>query len=334
MPTNQFRMFSSGDVGSPQLNGLSGSLINVLTWCLVTGSGWLQPSASVLNISNAPIIAIYKQPSGSGCTLYINDGGPNATAVGKEAWATGWENVSTMSVPCGTGSNQFPKFGQLLTSGHYVIRKNSVATNVPVNWTMYVDDRTFYFFTLPEDTHTYYSTFFFGDFYSTNPSVDTNTCFIEGRTSENVGAASSQEQTDIITYLMAAGGATTGASGMAAKTYGGLSTAAWIGKLGDFTKTGETSPSSYYHEMTGIMPTPNPFQNDIIITPLLVWEPGKCIRGRYRGLYYLPHPISQFYDGQILSGSNEQYGKIFQLVKCGQNAGMWAVEISNTLETN
>ena len=230
MATSQFKVFSSGDLNSPQLTGLSGSLTNVLTYCLVSGSGWLQPSASINNLS------IYQQPSGSKCFLYVNDNSPNAGALGQEAWATGWENLTTMSAPVGTGSGQFPLPSQVLTTGHYVIRKSQTATNRPRNWTMYADAYTFYFFTLPEDTHTYYSALFFGDFYSSQPSVDEIRCFIWGRTVENTSAPTTQDQVDIMTFPIFAGGLGTGASGIAARAMNGNGTT-WIGKLGDITKS-------------------------------------------------------------------------------------------------
>jgi hypothetical protein len=57
-------------------------------------------------------------------------------------------------------------------------------------------------------------------------------------------------------------------------------------------------------------------------------------RGRFRGLYHTSHPLTSVVDGEVISGSGDYSGKIFQIIKQGSNGGFWTIEISNTLETN
>jgi hypothetical protein len=328
MSTSQFKIFSSGDVGAPQLNGLSGSLLNVLEYCLVTGSGWLQPYNRINNLD------VFQQPSGSKCILYVNDNNPSDGQLGRESWVTGWETLTTMSAPCGTGSTQFPTPAQSLTSGHFIVRKSSTNDRTTRCWLMFADAYTFYFFSLPEDVHNCYSGLFFGDFFSPRPDIDTNRCFLWARNGEGVTNNGLYDQTDTSCNPISVGGATTGCSGVACKTVSGTYSSAWIGKLGDISKHNSSNSSYTWQPTCGDIPLPNPFNNDIIVTPLLVWESGNCIRGNFRGMYYLNHFISQFYDGQKIIGSNENNGKTFQIVTPGLNFGMWAIETSNTVETN
>lgn len=327
----QFTVYKYGDLNAPVLNGTNGSVLNVLDYCLVTGSKWTKP------FPNSASIGCYKQPSGSQCTLFIHDASPNGTAGAKEAWATGWELLTTMSAPCGTGSGQFPTPSQLLTSGHFVIRKSNTADSVARPWVMYADAYTFYFFYQAGDTAGIYFSTFFGDIYSLNSTVDTYRCQLSGRVIENTANGTTQDQNDVMAYGLATGGAQTGTSGVMPRTAGGRGPAVWIVKMGDWAKSSAANVGANFVALSGIVPCPNPTDNSVLMCPLSIWEVAGYsggIRGRMRGLYHVPHPLANFSDGQIFNGANEYSGKQFQIVKTGPNSGFWAVEISNTLETN
>lgn len=68
-------LYSSTDTNAPVLNGNAGSLITVLTACLVNGygskagAGW-----TLLGVNSGGTSALYKMGSGSGYTMQINDG--------------------------------------------------------------------------------------------------------------------------------------------------------------------------------------------------------------------------------------------------------------------
>jgi len=330
MATSQFRLINSGDAGAPQLYGYSSSLVTVLDYCLITASGWLKPLPNSASVNELPVLGCYKQPSGSGCTLFINDFSPQATALGKEAWATGWETLTTVSAPVGTGSGQFPYFGQISTNGHITICKSATADTItPRPWFMYVDAYTFYLFIREGSGVEKYQSFFFGDIFSYG-ETDNYKCMIQGRLVDNGPTGTTNDANDIITGLtLTFTAASQGSSGFIQRNYSGRTASPWISKLGDMGKT--TTPAAQL-AMLGTLPLPG-INNTLYITPLLIWEPT-IIRGKMRGMYHLPYPITSFSDGQIISGSGEYYGKAFQVVKQGWNAGMWCIEISNTVDTN
>ena len=336
MATSQFTLLASSNVGAPQLYGSTGSLITVLDYCLITQSRWLKPLPNSSSLGR-DILGCYKQPSGSGCTLFINDNAPTATPGSKEAYAVGWETLTTMSAPCGTGSGQFPYFGQIQINGHITVCKSALPDNItPRAWVMYVDAYTFYFFIASGDAIGKYQSLFFGDIYS-DSQTDNYKCQIQGKLADNQPTVAGGDFNDSITILETGiSGINQGASGFIQRNLSGRSPSQWITKLGDYTKAITTTPTSItsYTPMAGGLPLPT-LTNTLFMTPLLVWEPNTTtLRGRMRGMYHICHPLTSFVDGQIFSGSNDYAGKIFQIVKQGWNGGMWCIETSNQVETN
>jgi hypothetical protein len=125
---SQFTKYSYLDPSGPGvLFGAVGEVIRVLDACLINGytgkaaAGWTKP------FSNSSNMGCYKQNGGAGMTLFVNDNGPNVTSTGKEAWVVGWESMTAVSSPVGTGYGQFPLPGQQLTTGHGVIRKKRIS---------------------------------------------------------------------------------------------------------------------------------------------------------------------------------------------------------------
>jgi hypothetical protein len=337
MPTSQFRQYTSADVGAPPMSGATGSLIAVLNYCLVSGSNWSQSFVS------GSVYAAYQPPSGSRLHLYVNDSGPTFAAGGKEAWITGWENITgsgagptgntTGSV--GVGVGQFPLPAQSLTDGKVVCRK-SVAANtgsIPY-WQVYADSYTMYAFFMTGDIATYsgYFTIWFGDVYSLKGVTDEYRCMIHGRQIVNSAAAgSTSDNTDMVGNLNVN---TSNGNGMyMARSFSGVGTGITVNKLGDGSKYGVSIGTMVAAVGTGT--APNPADNSFSIAPLTIWEHATlAIRGRVRGLWYWGHPLTTLTDGQVISGSNSQVGKLFKKIGPGVNSGMWLVEISNTVETN
>ena len=328
MATSQFTQYTSGDVGAPQLYGYTGSLINILDYCLVTGSKWTNVHPHSFS-GSFPVFGCYKQPSGSGCTLFVNDNGPNGTALFKEAQVTGWETLLAMSGSVGTGSGQFPFFGQILTNGHLTVCKSAtIDLTTPRPWFVFADAYTFYLFIKEGSTAGAWQSLFFGDIFS-YAEGDNYKCQIQGRLIDN-SPTSTADQNDTITGLTAAFTAVAqGSSGFIQRNFSGRTASPWIGKLGDMSKT--TTPAAQL-AMAGALPLPG-LNNTLYMTPILVWEPT-VIRGKMRGMYHVCHPITSFTDGQIFSGSGEFNGKSFRIISKGSNQGMWCIEISNTLDTN
>lgn len=344
MPLSQFTVYMSADSGSPVLTGLTGSLISLLDACLVNGyaskpaAGWSKPSFPATSSLGA-----YQQASGSRLYLYVNDSSPVTTSVGKEAWATGWEIMtsytsSAVSASVGAGNGQFPLPSQVLTTGHYVIRKSSTADSTIRQWIMFADAYTLYLFIANGDTANTYSAFFFGDIFSLKPATDSFKCLIAGRVSENVGSTTTAEGLDIISLPRAL------ASGQTvhylARSFGGFGQSVPVIKLGDGGKIASALINSDM-PMGGNIAAANPVDNSYYMAPIWIAECAAApviIRGRMRGMYMLCHPITSFADGQVFSGANEYAGKSFVVIKQGQGnnigVGYWVIETSATLETN
>ena len=128
MAVSQFTIYKSSDSGAPVLNGLTGSLLEVLDACLVTGygsqitAGWTKP------LPNTASYGCFQNPSGSGLYAFVEDMG-SGSAAGAEARIQGWDSITSMEAGIATGSNQFPTFAQLaIGKGSVIARKSSFPT--------------------------------------------------------------------------------------------------------------------------------------------------------------------------------------------------------------
>jgi hypothetical protein len=337
----QFTIYSSSDAGAGNpglIAGTAGDLLRVLDLVLVNGytgkaaAGWTKPFA------NSGNIGCYKNAStangGLGFGVAINDNGPNVTSTYQEAWATGWETVSGIGAPVGTGSGQFPTAAQLLTTGHVVVRKSNVASGAGRAWICFADALTFYLFVLTTDAAGVYQAFFFGDFFSLGGSSDSYRGMIFGRANENsTGAATttlachdSLGQSNLIVNPILGLYAPRTSGG------GGSSIQCWpAGALGLCSVTSATTSITN----VGTVQVPNGADNAYYLPPIwLMQVTVNQLRGRFRGLYHSAHPLATWTDGQVVSGASDYAGKTLQAVVKGVNSGMWFVETSNTLETN
>lgn len=326
MPTSQYTVYSSADASAPVIDGNAGSLINVLDGILVTGYGAKSPPSPAWThpVATSGNIASYKQPSGAGLSLVINDNAPNGTSLGKEAWAIGWESVAGVGSPVGSGGGQFPTPAQLLTSGHTVVRKSTATGGATRTWLAFADSYDFKLFIQTGDSGAVYFPFFYGDIFSLKGATDAYRVLLMARSVEN---NTTQESGD---YLGSITASQTGH--FMARTYGGGGTSILVGKMGDTAKV--TTPGTPII-MVGNIQTPNGPDNAYYLCPVSVNETvAACVRGRIRGLYHILHPLASFADGQQLVGANDYAGKTIQVVKPSLIGGMWGVEISATLETN
>lgn len=328
MSVSQFIQYSSGDASGPgAIQGVVGDVLRVLDLCLVNGysgkaaAGWSKPFA------NSGNIGCYQNGTGStGLGVVINDNGPNATSLAKEAWATGWESIAGIGAPVGTGTGQFPTAAQLLTTGHTVIRKSTSADATHRNWTVFADAHTAYLLIQTGDgSATTYSGFMFGDVFSLKSTADNYRCMIIGNPTENAGTAGAFNSASL------ANAATAG--NFLARTYGGGGASVTAGKHGD----GNKSVTTAYFD--GLAQTPNGPDNSYYLCPIWVHEPSAgIIRGRLRGVYQLCHPKASFSDGQTFNGMGDYAGKTFQVVRDIYGPAsvlshmVW--ETSNTVETN
>jgi hypothetical protein len=364
MPTSQFRIYTSEDRDGPgPINGLTGSLVSILNACLINGygtgsyykpaAGWIKPCPdSGSGVGPHPYCyAAFQMPSGSGCSLFVNDAFPAGAAYG-EAWITGWEYISSSFPPSILGSNsssvgqgcgQFPLPAQSQTYGALNVRKSSTNTGVARTWMIAADPYNVYMWIFTGDVVNRCFDFGFGDFYSLAGAGDIGRCLIYGRWA---GAGDGLSITDCIQCGPSRGGYSWSATSMLFPFYGhyiansvsGIGGSIRCSKKGDFSisNTGESVTTNYgYQIQNGVYSFPNAYDNSLILSPLWIGEPaGPGLRGKYRGLYQPCHYASSFQLGQIISGSGDFVGRTFMMIKEGRNSGHWAIEISPTVEAN
>jgi len=332
----QFTIYTSSDTGGPgPITGQAGSILTVFDACLVNGytghaaAGWTKPFA---NSSNS---GCYKQGSGAGFAFHVQDNGGNVTSTFKEAWATGWETITAVNATNGTGSGQFPLPTQ--NSGHVVIPKSNTADGTARPWIIFADSATVYLFVMTGAVGAaalVYCNFRFGDVYSFRGSSDAFRCMIHSQASENSLASAGRTIDNTDRQNSTTAGAANGSGFYVARPGGGAAGGASTVclQIGDMTKGGATAEGA---ALLGSIPTPNAYDNSFYLCPLQICEAtSQMIRGRIRGLYHVCHPLANFADGQTFQGSNDLAGKTFMIVWQSRAGGYWAVEISNTLDTN
>ena len=120
-------LYSSTDPSAPVLNGNSGSLITVLTACLVSGygtkagAGWTLLGSS----SSSNYTAMYKMGSGSGYVMQINDNSPSSSNA---VWSSGINGGAPSSTFAGGLSLSFT------TSGLTIIKSLQALSTTAVPW--------------------------------------------------------------------------------------------------------------------------------------------------------------------------------------------------------
>lgn len=334
MANSQFTIYSYQDANGPGvIYGAAGDLLRVLDLILVNGytgktaAGWSKP------IANASNCGCYKPASGARQTLYVNDNGSNVTSTFKEAWVTGWESITAVTSPVGTGVGQFPLPSQQLTTGHGVVRKSATADGTTGRaWIAFADAYTLYLFISPGDTFgTYNGNLFFGDIFSLGAAADAFRTILVAAAGENSSTigSSTLNGSDYIGNYNAGTNVIVGH--WMPRTFGGQGTSIQVMKQGDMSKTALATSGA----MLGSVQTPNGPDTCLYVSAVSVVEFGNfCIRGRMRGMYHICHPTINFIDGQIFQGGSDVAGKTFQIVKPGAQGGFWGIETSATVETN
>jgi hypothetical protein len=351
-----FTIFQSTEIGAPQLNGNTGSLVAVLDAVLVNGFGtrqslgWSKPLA---NDSLTGSLGCWRPPSGSRMILYMNDTAPTASTIGggRESWVCGYESIlgltSSIYPTTGTGGGQFPSGSQTYAntglggiaggSGSLWWRKSATADSIPRYWILFGDAYIFYLFVQAGDTVGVYYGYWFGDMYSFRN--DPYRTMIHGRCANTTNGN---------TYRF--DGSDTGVPPLLTSMFMDFMPRTWNGNVGSIlvnkivdmgranVNIGNTNPngnSTTVMPFSGLLPVlGNPSDGNLTMVPILVCETTAIIRGKMRGMYHLAHPTDSFYDGQIISGSNEYAGKCFRFVKPGPANGGWLMEVSDTLDTN
>ena len=359
MSSSLLRIYTSSDAGGPGLvvpTGSVGNILNILDACLVNGytghpaAGWTKPFA------NSAGRGCYTQGAGCGFTLHVNDDKASTGGYGY-ALITGWEVLTGLG-SVGTGTGQFPAPAQGMGGFVGMAQGYSGSLGTGRAWIIAADASTVYMWILTGENGFNYSHWGFGDIYSLNGPSDAWRCMIYGRTAfANIGFNSSIQAEWSDTLLKPYEGATS-QDGIfqpmpghyIARNFGGTGGSSTINRKGDTTwlrSVWGTTPAVIH--MSSRLPAPNPADNGLYISPLWVTDPSSAgLRGRFRGLYQILHDVANFSDGQIFTGAGDYAGKTFQIIRNGMNTNNgtswsvggitgitgWALEISNTVETN
>ena len=311
-------VYRSTDSGAPDvLAGTIGTLITVLDACLVNGYGTKAAAGWTKPVPNSGNIAMYKQGSGSGFYLRIDD-----SLLAVQAKAVGYETMSDLN----TGTRPFPTTGQL-AAGTYFPKSNS-ADAVVRPWMVVATNKAFYLYVHHDAlditaSTTYKLMAFFGDFTSFK-SGDAFNCMIVGNSGSGVasntfGASVAAMNTSVNGHYIARSHTQTGASIAA-------------GKIIDYARNGG---STNIGAATSGTPYPSPINGGIDLCPVSITEGASgqlVVRGELPGLYAPLHALpANHYD--TFSGSGVLAGKTFQLLDCtngGNGRLRVALEISDT----
>lgn len=288
-------------------------------------AGWSKPQSTVSNSCS------YKQGAAAkaGFTFVLHD---NGLVNSWEAKATGWKAATSQTTPVGAGSGQFPLPAQLLTNGCVNIRK-SIANNATARvWTIFADARTVYLFVNTGDTATIRMDFGFGEIYSLWGASDTNNCFIAGRSTDS--STTSTAANGGLDRMQTPAVTSSNVGQYLADTYGGNTGSIILSACGDLSKSSSLMSASAAIVAAGALPTPNTSDSAYYLAPMNVFEPSWGLRGRFRGLYHICHPVANVSDGAIITGTGDLAGKSFLVMNPAGAGGMLAIETSNTVDTN
>jgi hypothetical protein len=278
-----------------------------------SGAGWAKAYSGAFGQ------AAYRPPAGTRFYLQVDDTGPGPGTM-REARCFGWETMSAWN----TGTGQFPTVAQVPAGAS--CRKSVTVDAAARGWTVFVDDRTLVLFTYTNDGTALAHGFSFGDFYSLLPG-DAYKCLIMGGNTETNGTASttaffSEVQPGVTTLL----------GHWLPRNFAGAGGSTIFIKMGDpgLAQLGVSGSDA----LKGNLAFPNPADGGLYVAPLRIIDyspPGAALgtvtdlRGRVRGLYHMPHPITGFADGDTFTGIGDYAGRAFTIVK-GVNGGMIAVE--------
>lgn len=309
-------VYQSSDPSAPVLTGAIGSLINVLSACLVTGygsqpgAGWTMPFSSSNTI-------VYRAGGGNQRFLQVVD------SIATDARVVGYENMTGPT----SGTGPFPTASQV--SGGLFIHKG-VAGSVPRPWIIVATEYCFYAFidgslTTSDlaGTGSTQSFTFFGDFISNRPGDIYNTALISRTTSGTAAGA--------IFGVMAAGASYAALAGhFIARPFtqlGSSITCTKGARNGIAASTIGASGGDF----------PDPITGNMNLSPLDLFEQtGATIsqfarRGRLPGIWAPLHTIPGA-SMDTFSGTGELAGRTFLVLTCmnSSTTGRIVVETSDT----
>lgn len=317
-----FTRYASTDANAPVIDGQNASIITWADAVLVNGygakagAGWTKPFAGTNQ-------GAYRMGSGVQHYLQLNDNSPNSSAVGREARARGFVDMSSVTA----GTEPFPTTAQVTDANGPMIRKSALADATARAWKAFADDRSLYLFIKSGD-FTGYTAYHFGEYYSLK-SNDSYRSVCIGR---NVSAAAGPalDATDNLNLLGA----------LSAVLAGHYTPRGWTNDLAGAVQIGKHGNSAHSASLlAGLAHYPNPQDDSLMLSQVWLHQDlgSLCtVLGRLRGFWHLLHPVgAPINDGDTFSGSGPLAGKTFEVIKpVATGDGTYVIETSNTLETN
>jgi hypothetical protein len=324
--SNTTVIYRSTDTSAPVLEGVNGSLVTLLDACLVNGYGSKAAAGWTIayTLTNQ---RVYRNSTSLGTGFYLNvDDTGSGSGGATESLMTGFQSATAI----GTGTGQFPVYGQLnFGIGAVVCRKSSSSSATARAWTLIADPTCFYLFTETGDitNPTMATSFMFGDFFSYS-STDVYNCMIIGRIQEN----QSGPAYDWSCYGNGFGGnlfssvmTFTLPGHFLAANQTGVGSSVNFGKHIDLAKSGYCGCTSYsgtqYSSVNNTYPLggatnyqsaltyPNPVDNGLYLSPLWIHHNG-ALRGYFKGLW-VPVQAMPLVHNDTFSGSGTMTGKSF-----------------------
>jgi hypothetical protein len=287
---------------------------------LVTGEGWTKPYSGTNT-------AVYQQAAGNQFYLWVND---NAPSVATDARIRGYEVMSSAD---DSGTGPFPTATQF--GNGIFCRKSNTANGTTRNYKIFADDRTAYVFIKTGDSDAdYYSSMYFGDYYSYMGAEGYRTA-IAAKNTEN----SSNEYYDMLTYFVYGLGDTSAGSRnpYCARGYTGLGSAVNLELTGDVA-----SDPGVKHSLSGRIVFPSG-DGRVYAARVRLFDRTTgglyTPRGYLRGFWQFLHPYNSVTDGDTINGTGTLSGRTFEFVfRSGAGAsghpGVYMIETSDTLDTN
>lgn len=307
------RVYRHDDASAPQLSSAAGTLINVLSACLVTGYGAKVAADWDLAFTGTNLAA-YRAKTGLRHYLRIADT-TNATT----ARATGYEAMTDIN----TGTGDYPAAAQI-SGGLHWRKSDTTGTTTWRPWMVIADEKRFYLYVGQASTEaasiegstSYAMLYFFGEIDTYLASDQYHSMILGGTsTTATVGsyfAGISTSSTALAGHYMARAVSQTGGSTQYSKSSdqrGGTTTIATAGA--DF---------------------PDPVSAGMLLAPIYVQEPGtRATRGILPGAWQPLHSLPGS-PGDTFAGRGELVGKSFVLLDCanGSTRGRVAIETSST----
>lgn len=318
--------FRSTDAGAPALNGNAGSLVNVLDWCLDTGT-----NAGALGWGIAFTAAskrVYRAASGVRHYIDINDNSPDGTALGRNAQVRGYEVMTAIA----TGTGPFPTVAQVATPVGIV---KSTATGTTARpWIAFGDALTFYILCNPAltdpptlSTVVWNSGFYFGEILSQlTGDLYRSIISYDSVTATAVAAAPLGGFN-----MLLASNSTAVINENMPRSYTGAGGGIWAGLLGNNAVTTAATGRIDVGQFT----FPNPVDGGLPLNAMDIYERGSGataagisssggLRGKARGIYQTPFTNTGVDDQTTFTAIGTWAGRTFILLR--MSAGLMAVE--------